>query len=115
MWKKGQVKKMSEKNVDKKGRHRNVNVGFRVSPQEAEDLNVRVALSGLSKQEYIMKCLTQQEIRVVCGRKVAREMQMYLEAILEELQFMEEGTVPEEEVLLPLQRVLEILEAEEVE
>ncbi len=106
---------MSKANLDLKGRKRSVNVGFRVSPQEAEELNVKVALSGLNKQDYIMKCLMQQEIRVVCGRKVAREMKMYLEAILEELQFLEEGVVPEEEVFLPLQHILKILNAEESE
>ncbi len=96
-------------------RRRSRKVCFRVTPEEAEDINVRVALSGLTKQDYILKCLTQEEIRVVCGRKVAREMEMYLEAILEELQFMEEGCVPQEKVLLPLQRVLEVLNAEETE
>ena len=106
---------MSEKKYDNYNRYRSKKVCFRVSPEEAEDINVRVALSGLTKQDYILKCLQQEEIRVVCGRKVAREMEMYLEAILEELQFMEEGCVSEEKILLPLQRVLEILSAEEVE
>lgn len=30
-------------------------VGFCVSPQEVEEVNVKVALSGLNKQDYIMK------------------------------------------------------------
>ena len=65
---------MSEKNLDAKGRWRNTMVGFRVSKQEAEELNLKVALSGLPKQEYILQCCLNHEIRVVCGRKVAREM-----------------------------------------
>jgi hypothetical protein len=104
---------VSEKNCDAKGRWRNVNVGFRVSKTEAEELNQRVALSGLPKQEYILQCCLQHEVKVVCGRKVAREMRQYLEAILEELQFMEPGVVPEEEVFLPLKHILTILNAEE--
>lgn len=104
---------MSAKNFDHKGRWRNVNVGFRVSEQEAEELNMQVALSGLPKRDYILKCLVQHEVRVVCGRKVAREMRMYLEAILEELQYLEEGAVPEEEIWMPLKHILEILDAEE--
>lgn len=106
---------MSEKKLDAKGRWRNTMVGFRVSKQEAEELNLKVALSGLPKQEYILQCCLNHEIRVVCGRKVAREMRDYLEAILEELQFMEAGVVSEEEVFLPLKHILEILNAEEME
>ena len=69
---------MSEKKFDAKGRWRNTMVGFRVSKQEAEELNLKVALSGLPKQEYILQCCLNHEIRVVCGRKVAREMRDYL-------------------------------------
>lgn len=104
---------MSERRVDKCNRYRCINVGFRLSPEEAEELNVKVALSGLSKRDYIVDCLLKHEIRVVCGIKVAKTMKMYLEAILEELQFMEEGAVPKEELLTTLQHVLEILEKAE--
>ncbi|OYO76144.1 hypothetical protein C8E03_103233 [Lachnotalea glycerini] len=104
---------MSERRCDMKNRWRNVVVAFRMSPQEAEDLNVKVALSGLSKQDYLIDCCLKHEIRVVCGKKVAKKMQVYLEAILEELQFMEEGVVPEEEILAPLQHILEILNKDE--
>ena len=104
---------MSRKRFDKENRHRSVTVGFRMSPQEAEELNAKVALSGLSKQDYIINSLLKHEIRVVCGKRVARQMKMYLEAILEELQFLEEGTVPKEEVMMPLQHVLETLNKED--
>lgn len=76
---------MSEKRVDKYNRYRCANVGFRLSPEEAEELNVKVALSGLSKRDYIVDCLLKHEIRVVCGINVARAMRKYLEAILKEL------------------------------
>lgn len=104
---------MSEKRMDKKNRWRNVVIAFRMSPEEATELNTQVALSGLSKQDYLIKCCLQHEIKVVCGRKVARQMQMYLEAVLEELQFFEEGQVPEEELLTPLLHIIEILNKSE--
>lgn len=104
---------MSEKRVDAKNRWRNVVVAFRMSPEEAEELNVKVALSGLSKQDYIIQSLLNHEIRVVAGKKVARKMEMYLEAILEEMQFLETGEEPKEELLTSLQHVLEILERAE--
>ena len=43
---------MSAKNVDRHNRFRSITVGFRVSPEEQEELNRAVALSGLPKQEY---------------------------------------------------------------
>ena len=90
-------------------------MAFRMSPEEAEELDVQVAVSGLSKQDYLIQCCLKHEIKVVCGRKVARKMQMYLEAILEELQFMEENAELDKEVLTPLKHVLEILEKEDSE
>jgi hypothetical protein len=86
-----------------------------MSPQEAEELNVKVSLSGLSKQDYLIKSCLGQELRIVCGRKVAREMQMYLEVILEELQNIDPTQEMEEELLTPLKHILEILNAEEDE
>ena len=103
---------MSAKRKDNKNRWRNVTVAFRMSPEEAKELNDKAALSGLSKQDYIIKSLLDHEIRVVCGRKVAREMKMYLEAILEELQFMEPDGDMDEELLTPLKHILRILESD---
>lgn len=105
---------MSEKRTDKKNRWRNKVVAFRMSPQEAAELDTMVSLSGLSKQDYLIQCCLQHEIKVVCGRKVARQMQMYLEAVLEELQFSEDEEV-NEEVLVPLKHILKILDKDESE
>ena len=103
---------MSEKILDAKNRWRNVVVAFRMSPEEAEELNVKVALSGLSKQDYIIQCLLKHEVRVVAGKKVAKKMEMYLEAILEELQFLEGENLKNvdfDEMLMPLRNILTIL------
>ena len=43
---------MSAKITDRHNRHRSITVGFRVSPEENEQINRAVALSGLPKQEY---------------------------------------------------------------
>ena len=53
---------MSEKRLDAKNRCRNVVVAFRMSPEEAQELNMKVSLSGLSKQDYIIQCLLKHEI-----------------------------------------------------
>lgn len=106
---------MSEKKYDNYNRWRSKTVAFRMSPEEADELNVQVALSGLSKQDYLIQCCLKHEIKVVCGRKVARQMWMYLEAILEELQFMEEDVEIDKDLLIPLKHILEILEKEDSE
>ena len=101
---------MSEKRLDAKNRWRNVVVAFRMSPEEAQELNVKVSLSGLSKQDYIIQCLLKHEIRVVGGMKVAKKVQVHLDTILEELQSL---GIDVEELLVPLKHVLDILQSDE--
>ena len=81
---------MSEKRLDAKNRWRNVVVAFRMSQEEAQELNVKVSLSRLSKQDYIIQCLLKHEIRVVGGMKVAKKVQVHLDTILEELQTVDD-------------------------
>ena len=102
---------MSEKRLDAKNRWRNVVVAFRMSPEEAQELNVKVSLSGLSKQDYIIQCLLKHEIRGVGGMKV----QVHLDTILEELQTLDEADrgIDVEELLVPLKHVLDILQSDE--
>ena len=101
---------MSEKRLDAKNRWRNVVVAFRMSPE-----NVKVSLSGLSKQDYIIQCLLKHEIRVVGGMKVAKKVQVHLDTILEELQTLDEADrgIDVEELLVPLKHVLDILQSDE--
>ena len=104
---------MSEKRLDAKNRWRNVVVAFRMSPEEAQELNVKVSLSGLSKQDYIIQCLLKHEIRVVGVMKVAKKVQVHLDTILEELQTLDEADRDVEELLVPLKHVLDILQSDE--
>ena len=47
---------MSEKNMDSKNRWRNVTIAFRMSPEENEELDLRVKLCGYqTRQEYIIE------------------------------------------------------------
>ena len=105
---------MSEKRLDAKNRWRNVVVAFRMSPEEAQELNVKVALSGLSKQDYIIQCLLKHEIRVVGGMKVARKVRIHLDTILGELQSLNDSdrNVDVDELLIPLRHVLDILDGD---
>lgn len=56
---------MSEKVRDNKNRWRSKTVAFRVSPEEWEQINKLVLISGLQKQEYIINRVLQKEIVVM--------------------------------------------------
>ena len=53
---------MSAKCLDSQGRWRNKTVAFRVSPEEDELLETAVRLSGLTKQDYIIRRLQEKEV-----------------------------------------------------
>ena len=76
---------MSHKNMDSCGRWRNYTVGFRVSPEENEDINRRVRLSGLSKQEYCIRRCMAQQIIVMGNPRVYKALKSELAAVLDEL------------------------------
>lgn len=80
---------MSAKNLDKKNRWRNVIVSFRVSPEESEDLNRRVKLSGLNKQDYIIKRLSERDIIVQGNPRVFKALRNQMTEILTELRRIE--------------------------
>lgn len=78
-----------DKNLDKKGRWRNVTVAFRMSPQESEDLNVRVKLSGLTKQEYIIRRLSEREVIVQPNSRIFKALRDFMTQIITELKRIE--------------------------
>ena len=69
------VKKMSKKNLDQKGHLRNKIISFRMSKEEAELLDRRVLMSGLTKQDFIVNSLLGKEIAVYGNPYVFRSLQ----------------------------------------
>ncbi len=80
---------MSAKNRDDHGRFRNITVGFRVSPEENEQINIAVALSGLPKQEYCYRRCLNREIVVQGNPRVYKVLRNQLAAVLDELKSIE--------------------------
>ena len=81
-----------ERTLDAKGRWRNRTVGFRVSEEEAKMIDHMVALSGLTKQEYILRKLMDWEVTV-------------MQQIYGELKRLEVCSEENEELLLNIQMV----------
>lgn len=90
---------MSLKVNDQKGRWRNKTVAFRMSPEEDEKLETAVRLSGLTKQDYIIKRLQEKEIVVVGNPRVYKALRSQLAAVLSELQRITSGELISDELL----------------
>lgn len=82
---------MSVKSLDRQGRWRNKTVAFRVSPGEDALIESAVKLSGLTKQDYIIRRLQEKEIVVQGNPKVYKALKGELKKVLEELQRIEAG------------------------
>lgn len=82
---------MSQKALDTKGRWRSHTIAFRISPEENDDLNHRVALSGLTKQDYIIQRVQCRDVVVQGNPRVHKALRNQLAAVLEELRRIESG------------------------
>ena len=87
---------MSVKNRDGYQRWRCVSVGFRMSKEESDQLNRLVALSGMTKQDYIIDRLLCRDVVVVGNPRVYKALKDQMGQILHELQ-----RYPSEEELTP--------------
>lgn len=92
-----------EKKLDHNGRWRNRIVAFRVSDEEAKLLNDLVALSGLTKQDYIMKRLLCRDVVVQGNPRVYKALKNQMAAIYEELKRLESIDSDNDELLYTLQ------------
>ena len=78
-----------ERTLDAKGRWRNRTVGFRVSEEEAKMIDRMVALSGLTKQEYILRKLMDWEVTVQGNPRVYKALKNQMQQIYGELKRLE--------------------------
>ena len=81
---------MSEKTRDNKRRCRSITVGFRVSPQESDTINMMVLTSGLTKQDYCTKRLLCEDIVVQPNIRIQKYLRDYLVSLTEELKRLEQ-------------------------
>ena len=100
---------MSAKNLDKHNRWQNKTVAFRVSPEEDEQLEIFVKLSGLTKQDYITRHLLCREVVVQGNPKVYKALRDQLAAVLDELRRAEDGAGVDDELLDTIQMIAAIM------
>ena len=100
---------MSAKNVDRHNRFRSITIGFRVSPEENEQLNTAVALSGLPKQEYCYRRCMSRDIVVQGNPKVYIALKKQLALVYDELKRIEQTSDISDELAEDIALIAEIL------
>ena len=91
---------MSEKNRDDKNRWRNVTIAFRMSPEENEELNNRVKLSGFrTKQDYIIQSGLHQKVVATGNPLMLVQFRQNLQRIERELERIEKASDMDGELL----------------
>ncbi len=100
---------MSAKNCDEQGRLRSVTVGFRVSPEEGAQLDRLVPLSGLTKQDYILRRLMTRDVVVQGNPRVYKALKGQMANVLAELQRIEAGASISTELLDIIRVIAEIM------
>jgi hypothetical protein len=96
---------MSAKNLDNHNRWRSKTIAFRVSPEENEQIEIAVRLSGLTKQDYITRRLLNRDIVVQGNPRVYKALRDQLAAVLEELRRMEAGGGMDDELLATIRLI----------
>lgn len=101
---------MSAKNLDRHNRWRNKTVAFRVSPEEDEQIETAVRLSGLTKQDYITRRLMCREVVVQGNPRVYKALRNEFAAVLAELQRIEAGGGVDGELLDTIRLIASIMD-----
>ncbi len=101
---------MTAKTLDTHNRHRNKTIAFRMSPEEADELDVLVKLSGLEKQTYIINRLMGRDIVVQGNPRVYKALKEELGAVREELTRLTAGDSLRPELIETIQMIAKIMD-----
>ena len=101
---------MSLKNRDEHNRWRNKTVAFRVSPEEDEQIETAVRLTGLTKQDYIIRRLLCWDVVVQGNPRVYKALRNQLAAVLEDLQRIEAGSKVDDELMDTIDMIAAIMD-----
>lgn len=101
---------MSLKNRDEQNRWRNKTVAFRVSPEEDEQIEIAVRLTGLTKQDYIIRRLLCKDVVVQGNPRVYKALRDQFTAVLTELRRIEPGNGMNDELLDTINMIANIMD-----
>ena len=90
---------MSAKNCDRHNRWRSKTIAFRMSPEEDQQLEAFVKISGLTKQDYITTRLLERNVVVDGNPRVYKALKEQFVAVLDELRRIEAGSSVDADLL----------------
>ena len=102
---------MTAKVKDNHNRWRSKTVAFRMSPEEANQLDAFVQMSGLPKQDYLIQRALKREVVVVGNPRVYKGLRNQIEAVHEELQRISEKCFIDDELLDRVEQITTILKS----
>ena len=100
---------MTAKTMDNHNRWRSKTVAFRMSPEEADQLDAFVQMSGLPKQDYLIQRALQREVVVQGNPRVYKGLRIQMEAIHDDLQRISTESFIDDELLDRVEQITTIL------
>ena len=85
-------------------------MAFRVSPEEDEQIETAVRLSGLTKQDYITRRLLCRDVVVQGNPRVYKALRNELAAVLDELRRIEAGAAVDVELMDTIELIAAIMD-----
>ena len=101
---------MSAKNLDNHNRWRNKTVAFRVAPEEDAQIETAVKLTGLTKQDYIIRRLLNRDVVVQGNPRVYKALRDQFAAVLGELRRIEAGGRVNDDLLDTINMIASIMD-----
>ena len=84
-------------------------MAFRVSPEEDAQIETAVKLTGLTKQDYIIRRLLERDVVVQGNPKVYKALRDQLSAVLDGLHRIEAGQSVNDELLDTIRMITTIM------
>lgn len=106
---------MSAKNLDHRGRWRSKTVAFRVTEEENALIDAFAALSGMTKQDYIIHRLTNRDVVVMGNPRVHKALKRQMEQLILEFRRLTDAAELSEETAAVLEYLARIYEAMKTE
>lgn len=100
-----------KKKKDEHNRKRDIIVNFRMSPEERAELEQRILLSGMKKQDYMIQSSLRQKIEIVANRKMLMDIQGRMDEIETELKRVTSADALDMEKLAGLKMIAELFQA----
>ena len=101
---------MSAKNCDRHNRWRSKTIVFRMSPEEDQQLEAFVKISGLTKQDYITTRLLERDVVVDGNPRVYKALKEQFATVLDELRRIEAGSNVDADLLEIIQMMATIMD-----